>query len=229
LDETAPSFHIWNEGAVFSWGLVPPIPRSSPMNLDTESSEAPPLPSVRRSNAKRIVAGVAGGVALLLAASFTLGGALVAAIGIAVTAAIARRRGRRLSGASSWIAAVAAVAVVLIGALGFTAARVPAGTLGQIRHAMDSSQANPPPAPAWLDRVAPGATARANARRSPASGNLEGAFGIWAIVVGTVFLIAMVAGFVVRSVGLPHCRSATPLPADGLVRTPRRPNFRSGM
>jgi MFS family permease len=164
------------------------------MNL--ESSEAPPVPAPRRPDARRIVAGVAGVAALVVAAVFTLGGALVAAIGIAVAAAIARRRGRRLSGASSWIAAVAAVAVVLIGVSGFTAARVPAGTLGQIRHAMDSSQANPPPAPAWLDRIAPGATARANARRSAASGNLEGAFGIWAMVVGTVFLIAMVAGFV---------------------------------
>ncbi len=166
------------------------------MNLDTESSEAPPVPAVRRSVAKRIVAGVAGVAALLLAASFTFGGALVAAIGIAVTAAIARRRGRRLSGVSSWVAAVVAVTVALIGVFSFTAAIVPAGTLGQIKHAMDSSQANPRPAPAWLDRIAPGATARANARRSPASGGLEGAFGIWAIVVGTVFLIGMVAGFV---------------------------------
>jgi hypothetical protein len=166
------------------------------MNLDTESSEAAPVPAPRRPDARRIVAGVTGVAALLLAAAFTLGGALVAAIGVAVAAVIARRRGRHLSGASSWIAAVAAVMVVLIGVSGFSAASAPAGTLRQIRHTMDSSQANPPPAPAWLDRIAPGATARANARRSAASGNLESAFGVWALVVGTVFLIGMVAGFV---------------------------------
>ncbi len=163
------------------------------MNLDTESSEGPPIPPVRRSNAKRAVAGVAGVAALLLAASLTFGGALVAAIGIGVGSAIARERGRRLSRASSWVVAVAAVGIVVIGFFGFQAARMDAGAIRTFRHAMDSSEAHPPPPPAWLERIAPGAAARANARRSPANPTVEAAFGVWTIVVGTVFVAGIVA------------------------------------
>jgi len=166
------------------------------MNLDTESSEAPAVPPVRGRGAKRIVAGVAGVVALLLAAAFTFGGALVAAIGIGVGSAIARGRGRRLTRASSWVAAVVAVGVVVIGLLGLQAARMDAGAFRQLRQTMDSSEAHRPPPPAWLERIAPGAAARANARRSPASPNVEAAFGVWVIVVGTAMVAVVTACFI---------------------------------
>ena len=139
---------------------------------------------------------MAGVAALLLAASFTFGGALVAAIGIGVGSAIARERGRKLTLASSWVAAVAAVGVVVIGFFGFEAARMDAGAVRTFRHAMDSSEAHPPPPPAWLERIAPGAAARANARRSPANPTVEAAFGVWGIVVGTTLVVGVIACFV---------------------------------
>jgi len=166
------------------------------MHLDTESSQAPGVPSVRRPRAKRIVAGVAGVVALLLAASFTFGGALVAAIGIGVGSAIARERGRRLTRAWSWVCAVVAVGVVVIGFFGVQAAKMDAGAVRQFRHTMDSSEAHPPPPPAWLERIAPGAAARASARRRPANPTVEAAFGVWAIVVGSAFVVGFIACFV---------------------------------
>jgi hypothetical protein len=166
------------------------------MNLDTEPSDAPPGSSNRRPRAKRIVAGVAGVAALLLAASFTFGGALVAAIGIGVGSAIARERGRRLTRGSSWVAAVVAVGVVVIGFFGFQAARMDAGAVRQFRHAMDSSEAHPTPPPAWLERIAPGTAARASARKTPANATVQAAFGVWAIVVGTMLVAAVFACFV---------------------------------
>ncbi len=162
------------------------------MNLDTESSEQQPI---RRTKAKRIVAGVAGVAALLLAASFTFGGALVAAIGVGVGSAIARERGRRLTRASSWTAAVVAVGVVVIGFFGIEGARLDAGAVSRFRYTMDSSEAHPLPPPAWLERIAPGAAARA-ASRGPANTTVETAFGVWAIVVGTAFVGALTACFV---------------------------------
>ncbi len=164
------------------------------MNLDTESSEALPVPAPRRADGRRIVAGVAGVAALLLAALFTFGGALVAAIGIGVGSAIARERGRRLTRASSWVAAVTAVGIVLIGFFGFEAARMDAGAVRQFRQTMDSSEAHRPPPPAWLERIAPGTAARASVR-SPANPTVEAAFGVWAMVVGTVFGAGIVACF----------------------------------
>jgi len=166
------------------------------MNLDTESSGAPPVPAPRRADARRIVAGVGGVVALLLATAITFGGALVAAIGIGVGSAVARKRNQRLTRASSWVAAVAAVGIVVIGFVGLQAARMDAGTVRTIRHAMDSSEAHPPPPPAWLERIAPGAAARANARSSTANPTVEAALGVWGIVVGTTLLVGVIACFV---------------------------------
>ena len=172
------------------------------MNLDSDSSEAPPvIPTVRRFVAKRVVAGVAGAAALLLAGTFTLGGALVAAIGMGIGSAIARERGKRLTRTSSWVSAVAAVGVVLIGFFGVEAVRMDTGAVRQeFRHAMDSSRAHPRPAPAWLERIAPGAAARANARNVPPNPTIEAAVGIWTIVVGTA-VVAAVAAFLVGTVG----------------------------
>jgi hypothetical protein len=166
------------------------------MNLDTEPFEAPPAPSGERPRAKRLVAGVAGVAALLLAASFTFGGALVAAIGIGVGSAIARERGRRLTRGSSWVAAVVAVGLVVVGFFGIQAARTDAGTIKRFRDAMDSSATHPTPPPAWLERIAPGAAARASARRTPANATVQTAFGVWAIVVGTALVAAVIACFV---------------------------------
>lgn len=172
------------------------------MDLDSHPVESPPnLPHARRVDAKRIAVGVAGAVALLLAATVTFGGALVAAIGMGIGSAIARERGKQYTRTSSWISAVVAVGVVLIGFFGVQAARVDAGTAKAFRQALDSSQAHPPPPPpAWLERIAPGAAARANARATPPNPKLTAAIGIWAIVVGTA-MVAALGAFLIGSVG----------------------------
>jgi len=165
------------------------------MDLDNYSTEAAPvIRAAPRFGAKRIVAGVAGVVALLLTAIFTLGGALVAAIGMGVGATIARKRGKSLTRTTSWIAAVVAVAIVLLGVLGFSVTRVGGNGLKEFRQAMDSAQAHPRPAPtppAWLERMAPGAAARANARAKPPNPALTAAIGIWAVVLVTAMFTAL--------------------------------------
>jgi hypothetical protein len=81
------------------------------------------------------------------------------------------------------------------------AVRIDSGAVRQeFRHALDSSQAHPPPPPAWFERIAPGAAARANARNGRPSPTISAAVGIWAIVVGTA-IIAAVAAFLVGTVG----------------------------
>jgi hypothetical protein len=151
---------------------------------------------MRSSQGKQIVAGVVGTFGLALSARYTFGVALVASLGLAVASVTVRRRGRSLTRVSSWVGAVVAVEVALIGIVAFGATRLPAGSFQQIKHTMDSSQANPPPPPAWLERIAPGATARSNARASASTGQLGGAFGAWALVVGAVFITGMIATFV---------------------------------
>ena len=154
---------------------------------------AAPAPS-RPFSARQIVAGVAGTLALAIVARYTFGGALIASLGMAIASLIVRRQGRRLTRVSSWVGAVAAVEIALIGIVIFGATRLPDGSFQQIKHAVDSSQANPPPPPAWLERVAPGASARARVNRN--SQQFGSGFATWALVVGTFFLTGMVATFV---------------------------------
>jgi len=171
------------------------------MDLDNYSTEAAPtITAARRFSAKRVVAGVAGVAALLLTATLTLGGALVAAIGMGIGAAIARERGKRFTRTSSWISAVVAVGVVLIGFFGLQAAKIDRNAVKQFQQAMDSSRAHPRPAPAWLDRIAPGAAARANARAATQNPTFEAAVGVWTILVGTA-MIAALGAFIVGTIG----------------------------
>ena len=163
------------------------------MDLDSDSSEIPPVvPLTRRFVAKRILVGVAGAAALLLVSIFTLGSALVAAIGMGIGSAIARRRGKRLTRAGSWISAVAGVGIVLLGFFGVMAARIDTrGFNKDFQHAMDSVRTHPRPPPAWLERVAPGAAARARSRNAASSPTVDAAAGIWAIGVGAMILAAV--------------------------------------
>jgi hypothetical protein len=140
---------------------------------------------------KQIVAGVIGITALGVAARYTFGGVLGAPIGMTVAWWFVRRRGRRLSRSASWVAAIAATGVVLIALIGFAAMQMPAGSWSKIQKAADSTKVHRPPPPAWLERIAPGSTARANAQ--------EVSFGAGATVgfaiVGAMFGVGMLSGF----------------------------------
>jgi hypothetical protein len=196
-----------HESARFGWRFFRlarfSFSRHGPMNLDDDSRVAPPvIPAARRRDAKRIVVGIAGCLALLLVSTLTLGGALVAAIGMGVGSMIARKRGKRLTRTASWVSAVAAVVIVLLGLVGFTAARLDRQAVNkEFRHAMDSVRALPPrPPPAWLKRLAPGAAARASARNTPDNPTLDAAAGIWALVVGMT-MFATIAAVTVGTIG----------------------------
>jgi len=141
---------------------------------------------------KQIIAGVGGTLALAVAARYTFGGALIAASGMAIAGLIARRRRRPLSRPGSWVGAVAAVAVALVLLVGGGLTMAPKGTLSGIKRAMDTTKVEQKPPPAWLERLAPGAAARAN--RPPIQ--LGEGFEIWALVMGSLIGIGMLAGFV---------------------------------
>jgi uncharacterized membrane protein YgcG len=158
------------------------------------SNPEPPRAAVRDSG--RVVAGIGGLLALAIAARFTFGAALLAPIGMAVASAIVRKRHHVLTRRTTWAGAVIAVGVVLICATAIPLAFVPAGTFAQIQRTADSVSAAPqPPPPAWLERIAPGASASSAAQRRP-SGALGSAFNVWAMVVGSVFVTAILSAFI---------------------------------
>jgi hypothetical protein len=161
-----------------------------------------PSPTAPRSRTSRqIVAGVCGTILLIVAGVVTLGGAVIAIIGIAVAALIARQRSRTLSRPVSWLAAGLSVQLVLIAATGYTALKAPTGMMTSIQHAMDSSKANPPPPPAWLERISPGASARARAARtSPSPAFTSPSFTATALVFTSIFG-AGILGAIIGTVG----------------------------
>jgi hypothetical protein len=141
----------------------------------------------------RVVAGCGGTLALLIAAVFTGGGALLAPIGMAVAAAIARRRHDALSRRASWLGAVLAVGVVLIVIGSVVVASAPTGTFAQVQHSADSASAMAKP-PAWLERVAPGASAPAAQVRP--HGTWGRALSIWTMVTGGLIGCAILAALI---------------------------------
>jgi hypothetical protein len=143
---------------------------------------------------------VAGVAALLLAATFTIGGALVAAIGIGVGSAIAREQGG-VDLASSWVAASPPCS----GAIRYwDQAAAPAGTGNQIHTRWTRPGDLPAPASS-IDRSGATARQRRGSARSGDSGGDRRRHGP----------SSTVADSWERSVGLP-LPLGTPLPADGL-------------
>jgi hypothetical protein len=102
--------------------------------------ESTSLPPHTTSNGRRIAAGILGVAALAFVARYTVGGALLAPVGIFVARLLTRRGNRRLSRPWSWFAAVVAVEIALLGVGAYAAMHAPPGTLSQIQHATDSAQ-----------------------------------------------------------------------------------------
>jgi hypothetical protein len=169
----------------------------------------------------RVIAGCGGVLALLIATLFTGGLALSAPIGMAVAAAIARRRHDALSRGASWLGAVLAVGAVLIVIGSVVVASAPTGTFAQIQHSADSASATAKP-PAWLERVAPGASAP-GAQVRP-HGAWGGAFSIWTMVTGGLIGCAILAALIgtlgwLASLPLAYAITGGWLGADGSRRT----------
>ncbi len=150
-------------------------------------------PRSREFDTGRMLAGAIGTMAIAVTARYTYGGVLLAPLGMAIAAWIARRRGRSTSKLTSWLAAIAAIWVVVVGALGVMALKAPPGSLSSIQHAADSIQTATPkrPPPAWLERIAPGSTARANAGQPmPIGQNMA-----VPLVIGALFSVGLLATF----------------------------------
>ncbi len=141
---------------------------------------------------KQIAAGVVGIIALGVAARYTFGGVLIAPLGMTIASWFARRRGRQLSRSASWVAAVVAPGVVMLVLAGFAATQMPAGSWSKIQKVADSTKVHRQPPPAWLERIAPGSTARANAQQV----SLGPAATVWFALVGAMFGVGMVSGLV---------------------------------
>ena len=114
----------------------------------------------------RVFAFLAGALVLVIGSVFSLGAVLVAPIGMAIGAYVWRKRGRSLPTIGHWLAAMAAIVVMLASVAGLAAAVAPKGSWDRFRHAADSAQKvsasqPPPPMPDWLQRMAPNAQQRA--------------------------------------------------------------------
>jgi hypothetical protein len=152
----------------------------------------------RTSPLRRGAALIAGVAILYWAAKATIGLALVAPIGVWAVIRFKRGRGRSVDALGSWMGAVGAVMIVLIVIGGVLASMAPAGTMDRVRHSADSSSAlaakRPPPA--WLERFAPEAAARAAAQQP---GNAL-AFNAFALILGAAIVIGF-GGSTIGTIG----------------------------
>ena len=165
-----------------------------PTDGDDVRDALPQAPSATVTVA-RLVAGVGGVLAIVLVSLFTLGGALLGACGVGLAAARARRLGVATTRRGSWLGAVATVGISLLVGGGIAVTRLPDGTLAQFRQTMDSASASTSTTtPAWLERVAPGTTARVSKSQEPAW--WQGPVTAWATVIGVVLVWAIFAGLI---------------------------------
>ena len=139
----------------------------------------------------RILSAAAGIVVLLASAVFTLGTSLAAPIGVFVGHRLARRKGRWLTGFSSWVSATAAssVGILLIFVILF------ASNSADIWQAMEQpAQADTAELPEWITRAFP-----QSAQPDPMTEKIVGspAFTAYFAMVGLVIacvLLGTVAG-----------------------------------
>lgn len=142
----------------------------------------------------RIAALIVGVAILGGAARATFGLVLCAPLGVWVAYRFRRARRRPLGAWTGLFSAVGAVVIALLLIGSIVASRLPAGTWSRIRQAADSASAQSAkqPPPAWLDRLAPGAAARASTTKAPEFGVAGMILGFWflagflGIVIGTI-------------------------------------------
>jgi hypothetical protein len=152
-------------------------------------------PEPLASHVSRAFVAIAGGALLITAAVFTFGLALLAPIGMIAARYIVRRQNSSLTLGTSWLGAASSVAITLVAVVLFLVTQMPKGTFATIQHGADSASvasAKRPP-PAWLERVAPGVTARTRAKPVAGNGVVTHAFTVWTLVVGGVFAYTMFA------------------------------------
>jgi hypothetical protein len=112
-----------------------------------------------------------------------------------VARAIARREKTPLTFGTSWLGAAFGVCFALIIVALVLLARLPTGTIAKIGNTADSASvaSSTKPPPAWLDRISPGASARARATSSKQTAVMTRGFTIFGTVFGAVFLYSVLS------------------------------------
>ena len=145
----------------------------------------------------RVLAALAGLLVLGLAMFVTLGGAVLAPIGMWLASIVLRQRRRRLTLWASWVGAVGTVCLVLLLVLGTALAATGGDTIAKIQRTMDSSTAaqRTKPQPAWVERMTtPGSRARSEAMQRQMQGSH--AFTATTLVFGGIIAIEFFAAFI---------------------------------
>jgi hypothetical protein len=147
----------------------------------------------------RLVAGLAGGMAFVGLLPITLGLALAALIGMGVTAAVLRSRGRPFTRMASWLGAVGGVALTL--AIGITIVLVLASDslMAAMREGAQAEQTREPTAfERTLERMSPRTPASSAMERRMEDVTMSGPF-MWAsVMIGSAMMSAL-AGVLVGS------------------------------
>jgi hypothetical protein len=127
-------------------------PHASRM-MTSDLSDAAASSNVGRSSiVLRILSGALAIILLLLFGITTLGASLIAPFGIFLGRRIALRKGRPFTGLSSWLWAVGASMVVVIGVFMIVISLIPSEQWQEIQREIAKAQANPPPNPSWMPK-----------------------------------------------------------------------------
>lgn len=157
------------------------------------SLPAPVVPPRSTANVLvRVAAFVAGAFVLIGAALISLGTALLAPLGMWATSAYRRRHGGSVTRPATWLSAMACVAIGMLGLMLVAFGSMPSGSVRHFQATADSvssARAKTPP-PAWIERIAPGTSARA-AQGSPTPAKLRVPMLIWGAGVGVLFMAAL--------------------------------------
>jgi len=127
-----------------------PKPHASEMVMSDLGDAAASSSVGRSSPVLRILSGVLAIILLLLFGVTTLGASLIAPFGIFLGRKIALRKGRPFTGLSSWLWAVGATTVVVVGFFMIVISLIPAEQWQAIQREIAKAQANPPPNPSWV-------------------------------------------------------------------------------
>lgn len=160
------------------------------MNVSRPAESISPAPS----HGARGGAAIAG-VALAAGSVFvTFGASLVAMIAIWIAGTIAKHRQRPFTRGVSWLVGTGTVGTVLLVAFAGVVAKAPRNPVTELRQTMDSAAKLPqPPPPEWLRKITPPSAQRP----SPIVDSVfkSSAFTLWSIIMGAVFLAAILAAY----------------------------------
>ncbi len=155
----------------------------------------------------RAASAVGGAIALLFVSVITLGLALLAPLGMWVAGWIMRRQKQPLTRFTSWLGAVYGVGLVIMVGMGVS-------MVGTIRHLQDPAfrrtvdsvravQRNKP-APAWIERIAPGTAARTQASQPRPGSKAESMMGVGGSIFAAV-LMGTLGGMLIGSLAWWAC------------------------